>query len=325
VLISKNFANIKNMAMFRRKNSKLSQIKEIPFKKEKDLQELTEKNLDTIFGLQFVATEYRVQNLYIDTLAFDLENKTFVIIEYKRDRSFSVVDQGFSYLSLMLNNKAEFILAYNESLSTNLRREDVDWSQARVIFIARSFTAHQQNAINFKNMPFELWEAVQFENDFMQYRRIEISSSAESLEQLKSVTSDTQKVAKEVKKYTEEDLFGKEGEMHDLYISLKEQILQMYPDLVPNPKKIYVGYQMPDNWRNIFNVQKARGGILIHFMRSKPKDFDDPQNKLKLFEKAREYYNQDIAILEVKNEKDIRYAMLMIQQAYERFVKEFGS
>jgi predicted transport protein len=313
------------MAMFRRQNSKLTPIKEIPFQKEKDLQELTEKNLSTIFGLQFVATEYKVQNLYIDTLAFDQENKTFVIIEYKRDRSFSVVDQGFSYLSLMLNNKAEFILAYNEALKTNLRREDVDWSQARVIFIARSFTAHQQNAVNFKNMPFELWEAIQFENDFMQYRRIEISNSAESLEQLKNVTNDTQKVAKEVKKYTEEDLFGKEGESHDLYVAIKEQILQMYPDLVPNPKKIYVGYQMPDNWRNIFNVQKMRGGLVVHFMRSKPKDFDDPQKKLKLYEKSREYYGQDITMLEVKDDKDIRYAVLMIQQAYERFVKEFGS
>jgi predicted transport protein len=313
------------MAMFRRQNSKLTPIKEIPFQKEKDLQELTEENLGTIFGLQFVATEYKVQNLYIDTLAFDQENKTFVIIEYKRDRSFSVVDQGFSYLSLMLNNKAEFILAYNEALKTNLRREDVDWSQARVIFIARSFTAHQQNAVNFKNMPFELWEAIQFENDFMQYRRIEISTSAESLEQLKNVTNDTQKVAKEVKKYTEEDLFGKDGELHDLYVAIKEQILQMYPDLVPNPKKIYVGYQMPDNWRNIFNVQKMRGGLVVHFMRSKPKDFDDPQKKLKLYEKSREYYGQDITMLEVKDDKDIRYAVLMIQQAYERFVKEFGS
>ena len=181
------------MAMFKRQNSKLSQIKEIPFKKEKDMQQLTEKNLDTVFGLKFVETEHRVQNLYIDTLAFDPENKTFVIIEYKRDRSFSVVDQGFSYLSLMLNNKAEFILAYNEALKTNMRRDDVDWSQARVIFIARSFTAHQQNAVNFKNMPFELWEAIQFENELMQYRRIEISNSAESLGQLKNITSDTKK------------------------------------------------------------------------------------------------------------------------------------
>lgn len=311
--------------MFKKQNSKLLHIKETPFAKEKDLQKLTEDNLKTIFGLQFVETEYKIQNLYIDTLAYDPENKTFVIIEYKRDRSFSVVDQGFSYLSLMLNNKAEFILAYNEAQKANMRREDVDWSQARVIFIARSFTVHQKNAVNFKNMPFELWEVVQFENEIIQYRHIEISSSAESLGQLKNITSDTQKVAKEVRKYTEEDLFGKEGEIHDLYTSLKEHILQMYPNLTSNPKKIYVGYQMPDSWKNIFNIQKMRGGILIHFMRSELKDFDDPQKKLKPYKKAREYYGQDISILEMKNEKDVRYAMLMIQQAYERFVKEFGA
>jgi hypothetical protein len=67
--------------------------------------------------------------LRIDTLAFDNESKAFVIIEYNKDRNFSVVDQGTAYLNLMLNNKADFILEYNESLrSSSLKREEVDWS-----------------------------------------------------------------------------------------------------------------------------------------------------------------------------------------------------
>ncbi len=313
------------MAMFKKHGFNLLQVIEIPFKKELDLQKITEENLGTIFGLQFVETEYNVHNLFIDTLAFDQENHTFVIIEYKRDSSFSVIDQGFSYLSLMLNNKSDFILAYNEKLNKNMKREDVDWSQARIIFIARSFTTHQQNAVNFKNMPFELWEAIQFENDLIQYHRIEISSSAESLEQIKNVTGDTQKIAREVKKYTEEDLFGKDGESHDLFISLKDQIMQIYPIIVSNPKKIYIGFQLPDNWRNIFNVSKNRGGLKLDIMRSKPSDFDDPQNKIKAVEKSREYWGQDIATIDIKNINDIRYALLIIQQAYDRFIKEFGS
>jgi hypothetical protein len=75
--------------------------------------------------------------------AFDDESKAFVIIEYKKDRNFSVVDQGMSYLNLMLNNKADFILEYNESFhsSPNLKREGVDWSQSRIIFISPEFTA----------------------------------------------------------------------------------------------------------------------------------------------------------------------------------------
>lgn len=311
--------------MFRRQNGKLKQVKEVPFEKEKNLQELTEANLESIFGLQFVSTEYPVQNLFIDTLAYDPESRSFVIIEYKRDRSFSVVDQGFSYLSSMLSDKAEFVLEYNKQKKSSLNKDDIDWTQSRIIFIARSFTTHQQNAVNFKNMPFELWETVQFENDLIQYRRLETSDSAESLEQIKHLGIETKKVAKEVKKYTEEDVVGESGNVRDLYLILKEKLLQSDMGLISTPKKIYIGFQAPDNWKNIFNVQKYKGDLVIHFMRSKPKDFDDPKNKLKFIDKSREHWGQDITMLAVQREEDIPYAVLIIQQAYERFVKEFGN
>lgn len=311
--------------MFNKKNGKLVSIKETPFKKEKELQMLTEQNLKTIFGLEFVATEHQVENLFIDTLAYDEESKSFVVIEYKRDRSFSVVDQGFSYLSLMLNHKADFILAYNEAKNKSIRKDDIDWSQARIIFVARSFTAHQQNAVNFKNMPFELWEAVQFEDDIIQYRQIEISKSAESLEQMKHIGGDTQKVTKEVKVYSEQDVMGKSGVSFELYTALKDLIMQIDPDLKPNPKSKYVSFLLGDNWRNIFYINKVKDGLSLHFTRSKPKDFDDPKKKLQFLDSSREFYNQDITTLLVKDESDVRYAMLVIQQAYTRFVKEFGS
>lgn len=312
------------MPMFIKAKDGLKTVKEIPFKKEKELQSLTEANLESIFGLKFVETEYKVQNLFIDTLAFDPESKSFVIIEYKRDRSFSVVDQGFSYLSLMLNHKADFILAYNEKNKITLKREDVDWSQSRIIFVARSYTAHQQNAVNFKNMPFELWEAVQYEDDLVQYRQVEKSDSAESLDQLKHIDSEAKSVTKEVKTYTEEDLFGSKGDLHDLYFALKEKMMQTDMVLVANPKKVYIGFQIPDNWRNIFNMQKNNGHVVIHFTRSKPKDFNDPENRLQYMEYSRQHYNQDITTLTVKNEKDIPYALMLIQQSYQRFIDEYG-
>jgi RecB family endonuclease NucS len=102
------------MALFRIENNKqLINIKEQPFKLEKEIQSLTENNLKTIFGLEFVKSEFALNNFRIDTLAFDRETGTLVIIEYKRDKNFSVIDQGYAYLSLMLNNKADFILEFN--------------------------------------------------------------------------------------------------------------------------------------------------------------------------------------------------------------------
>ena len=145
------------MPIYKQSGNKLVSVKEKKIGLEKDIQALTEGNLSDIFGLDFIASEFPLNNLRIDTLAFDSETNSFVIIEYKRDRSFTVVDQGYAYLALLLNNKADFVLEYNEKNKKNLRKDDIDWSQARVIFIAQSFTKYQQEAIGFQDMPIELW------------------------------------------------------------------------------------------------------------------------------------------------------------------------
>jgi len=139
-------------------NTSLENIKEFPFKLEKEIQVLTEDNLKSIFNLEFVKSEFSLNQFRIDTLAYDKEARTFVIIEYKRDKNFSVIDQGYAYLSLMLNNKADFILEFNENGKETFKRSDVDWSQSRVMFISPSFTTYQKEAINFKDLPIELWE-----------------------------------------------------------------------------------------------------------------------------------------------------------------------
>ena len=141
------------MPLFKKTSNKLFIIQEKNIDLEKTVQKLTESNLGNIFSLEFVSTEFALHNFRIDTLAFDNENNSFIIIEYKRDRSFSIIDQRYAYLALMLNNKADFILEYNEKTKNNLKRDDVDWSQSRVIFVANSFTTYQMNAINFKDLP----------------------------------------------------------------------------------------------------------------------------------------------------------------------------
>ena len=108
-----------------------------------------------MFNLQFVKSELTIKDFRIDTLAFDKENKSFVILEYKRDRSYSVIDQGYTYMSLMLNNKSDFILDYNEICGASLKREDIDWSQSKIIFISPNFNEFQKLSVNFKDVPFE--------------------------------------------------------------------------------------------------------------------------------------------------------------------------
>lgn len=121
------------------KDNILSPIDEKEFILEKEIQNLFENNLSLISDFIFVKSEFSIKNRRIDTLAFDPKNKYFVIIEYKRNKNYNVIDQGVSYLNLMLEYKAEFIIEYNESLNKNLKRKDVDWSQSKVIFCTKFY------------------------------------------------------------------------------------------------------------------------------------------------------------------------------------------
>ncbi|MFX4385216.1 hypothetical protein ABTA34_20160, partial [Acinetobacter baumannii] len=91
-------------------DQRLVELTETPFRLEKEIQTVFESNLYEFTGLEFIKSEFTIKSNRIDTLAFDPESKAFVIIEYKRDRNYSVIDQGVSYLNLMLEYKADFIV-----------------------------------------------------------------------------------------------------------------------------------------------------------------------------------------------------------------------
>lgn len=237
------------MALFRiENNERLENIKEQPFKLEKEIQSLTEKNLKAIFGLEFVKSEFSLNNFRIDTLAFDREAGTFVIIEYKRDKNFSVIDQGYAYLSLMLNNKADFILEFNENSTESLKRNDVDWSQSRVIFISPSFTTYQKEAINFKDLPIELWEIKRYNNRTVNYSQIKTSGAQESVKTISRQDKTIEKVTKEIKVYTENDhIKNGNSETQELYGKLKDGIINLDDNISLQAKKQTVGLKIEDN------------------------------------------------------------------------------
>lgn len=187
------------MKLFSTNGDNINQINEKSFNLEKDIQSITEMNMDKVFGLEFVKSEYSLNNFRLDSLCFDTKTNSFVIIEYKNTKNFSVIDQGYSYLSLMLNNKAEFVLLYNEVMDKNLRKDSVDWSQSKVIFVSPTYTVYQKESINFKDLPIELWEIKQFENNTVMYLPIKATKTTESINTISSVDSTISIVSKEVK------------------------------------------------------------------------------------------------------------------------------
>lgn len=300
------------MQLFQHKKHKLSSLKENPFKLERDIQKIVEGNLNQVSGYQFVKSEFIIKNNRIDTLAFDEENHSFVIIEYKRDRNYSVVDQGVSYLNLMLEYKADFIVEYNESQKQNLKRSNVDWSQSKVVFVAPSFTDFQRQSSSFKDLPIELWEIKRFDNDIIVINPIKKSQSAPSIKQVQNKgESEISKVAREIKVYTEEDhLTSKSDEVLELYEVFKNAILNLSSDIEISAKKLYLAFKKD---KNVADVHIQQKGLKI-WINLHHGELDDPKLLAKDVSKVGHWGNGDYE-LNVSDTTNLEYIMSLIKQA----------
>lgn len=303
------------MPIYKIDKSKLTPINEKAIDLEKDIQKLTEDNLEIVFGLQFVRSEFPLQNFRIDTLAFDKEANALVIIEYKRDKGFSVIDQGFSYLSLMLNNKADFVLEYNKVTGSNLNKDSLDWTQARVLFLAQSFTTYQQSAINFRDLPFELWEVKVYDNQTLLYNQVLASKSNESI---KTFTKNkaAEKIAKEVKVYTIEDHLQKGNDVvKSIFYELQEKIFSIGTDIKEVPKKQYIAYKKRTNFVDVIVYTKE----LRLTLNLKSGQINDPKKLTKDFTKpAQGHWGNGDYEIRIRNTEDIPYVMTLIEQSYKR-------
>jgi len=300
------------MYLYKNQNNQINSLKEKPFKLEKEIQNLFEANLTALTNLQFIKSEFTIKNNRIDTLAFDEESNAFVIIEYKRSQNYSVIDQGVSYLNLMLEYKADFIVEYNESQKETLKRSDVDWSQSRIIFVSPSFTDFQKQSSNFKDLSIELWEIKQFENDVIVINQIKKSKSAPSIKQVQNNdNSEISKVTQEIKIYNEEDhITGKSDDIIELYETFKNAILQLSSDIEVVPKKMYVAFKLKNNIVDIRIQQKN----LIFWINIKKGTLDDPKN-LTIDASSKGHYGNGDYELSISDTQNLEYIMSLIKQA----------
>ena len=299
------------MALYTNQSGKLKEVKEKPFKLEKDIQKVFEENLSVIMGLELVKSEFTIKNKRIDTLAYDAQACAFIIIEYKRDKNISVVDQGFTYLSLMLENKADFIIEYNESLKRNLKREDVDWSQTRVAFVSTNFTENQVQATNFKDIAIELWEVKQFENDTIIINPIKKSNAAESIKPLTQNKETLKKVSEEIKVYTEEDHIEKASDFTaELYEKFKAAILNLSDNIEVVPKKTTIAFKKSKIIADII-IQKRALKIVINCQIG---SLNDSKQIASDISNIGHWGNGDYQI-QVEDDKDLEYIMSLVKQA----------
>lgn len=307
------------MPIYKQEGNRLISIKEKRVDLEKSVQTVVEENLNDVFGLSFVTSEFALNNLRMDTLAFDEESKSFVVIEFKKDKSFSVIDQGYAYLALLLNNKADFVLEYNEKCYKNLRKDDIDWSQSKVIFIASSFTKYQQEAIGFQDLPIELWEVKKYDEDLVAFNQVVASEKSESIRTV-AKSQDFERVSREIKQYSLDDHIKPTWNVaQELFDEFSQRVVELDSRFEIKPVKIYIGFRIGK--RNVINVKARSSKLILELLRTQPQDLKDPEKKVKYYKNSYKYYNQHVSFLNIENEDDIDYAMLLVKQVYKKYTE----
>lgn len=142
------------------------------FHNEKALQTMIEENLKVILpNHDFVRSEFELGGLRIDTVAFNRDIRSFVIIEYKNLKSGGVIDQGMAYLQLLDERRADFFRSYEQQVDDHPKIGDIAWDETRVVVIAPSFTKHQIYAAKRTSDPIELYRITRYENEIVTLER----------------------------------------------------------------------------------------------------------------------------------------------------------
>lgn len=307
------------MPVFQIKKKKLLPVKEKRFNLERDLQKLVEDNLKTLFGLEFVSSEFPIEEFYIDTLAFDPETNAFTIIEYKKDKSLSIVDQGLHYLSLLHTNKSDFVLALSEKKNKFFKKQSIDWQSSKVIFIARSFSERQVGSTNFRNFPIELWQAALYEGGLFDITLIETERTGEPITEVVK-DSKTRKIAETIKEFTEQD-HKRNGspKTREWYGQLKTKILDLDERIKVHITRSYIAFKTKETNFVYTRIQSTK--LVIDIRIDKPKQvpgIEIKKNTVRAWDTTPSWRTY------IKRNEDIRKVMDFIEQSYNYYEKKYS-
>ena len=216
---------------------------------EKELQNVIENNMETFFGVKFLASEYRTTDGgRMDSIGID-ENHCPVIFEYKRSMKDNVINQGLFYLNWLLDHKDSFKVLVIEKLGLKAA-ENIDWSMPRVVCIAGDFTKYDESAIKQMNRNISLIRYKKFGSDLLMFEQIN-ENIANAITENEPSTK-----AKSTDKTFEEQLANTDATVKTLYQDLTNYVLSLGDDVSETRLKLYAAFKKIKNIVTVVILKK---------------------------------------------------------------------
>jgi predicted transport protein len=310
------------MPLFQINGKNVLTVKPKEFNLERELQNLIEQNLETVFNCRLVATEFPTGSKHagrIDTLALSEENNP-VIIEYKKIPSSELVTQGLYYLSWIQDHRGDFQVAVEKKLG---KKAEIDWSDIRVICIAPGYKKFDLHAVEVMGANIELWQYRLYENGaiFLDevFKRGGVPVNNDGIipqgkNQKMIEAGKKAAISRQTGVYTFEEHAGKvKGELRSLVDEFRDFVLALSESVEEVPKKLYVAYKVAQNFVCLeVHLQK-----LSLYLKADKDDFKSIPRNGRDVRKIGHFGTGDLE-LTIKNQSDLEDAKKFIKRALAR-------
>ena len=332
------------LKLYQKKSGKLKEIEQTMYSKDKleeyesVIHEMVEKNLgkDFFSEKEFLDSKPTFKlpdgdRVIPDTVTFDTTLQTFVIIDYKNLKDNDLLSQGMDYVRLFTTNKADLVLLHNKKMKNQLSLDDIEWDEAKVIFISPEYSNRQLRAVT--QLPkIELFKIAKFGTDHYTLTREtnqQKTSRAKVSHDTKGKTKKKKHLQLEEGSGTVEDYLagqyslntaGKPTKIPDepikeLYRKLKNRIEEGFTQTEFMQHKTCGRFNFTPDGSRIVSFFAQKSDIWINYTADKQLRQELLKEDFVVDRTPRHYGSGDFGST-IKNEKDIDNAILIIKKIY---------
>lgn len=232
---------------------------------ERSLQLLFEKNLEALLGVRFLASEFVTEGGRMDTIGID-ENRSPVIIEYKRATNENVINQGLFYLNWLMGHRKDFEWLVLQRFGME-EAQKVDWSGPRLICIAGDFTKYDEHAVRQMDRNIDLIRYRKFEGDLLLLEQLTATTARTPAGSASGGNSDsgvtTAGGAKTKYKTVTTQMEEAPAALRDLYEAVASHLTAIGDDVTVKVTDYYVAFRRIKNFACV-EMRNQLGKILVY-------------------------------------------------------------
>lgn len=284
-------------------NGEVKELSPTTVNLEKELQTLIEKNMETMFGVRFLESEFVITNGRMDSIGID-ENNCPVIFEYKRSINENVINQGLFYLDWLLDHKADFKLLVMEKLGKKIA-DEIDWTAPCVICIANNFNKFDLHAVNQMQRNIKLVKYKKYD-DLILFEHLNMPNFVvkDEINNVNQISTDTGK--------SQAEKYGEASEkIKNLCDDIGNYIESLGDDVVRHQTKSYLAFRKV---RNIVCLRVYKEWVLLTLALD-PKTVDEVPDYIRNVKDIGHLGTGDVEV-KIRSDEDFEKSKVLLDRAY---------